>query len=293
MGQTFARSMKRGSMVLFAAALAATLVSCQTKSATERVEEALKRQEAERASATSAQKTDAPQPALRALDLPSPYDLREATEIVADGICPTGFWTLFNDKPPGATAEERKQNEALRKERAKALNASTYIVRLRGSPLVSLSTFDAPAGKFVISVAGSVSCRDEKGLVEIAWNTPKAVSTVPKGEVGINHWEAGLETFDYPMASLSEAKAFYEQNRINLSARVAFTLGATTIDHKMEKVARVDIKPDLSVTTERIQYGGGIEDWGAGRLVRAQLIGIRVARDAEKTELFDRRRNKR
>ena len=40
---------------------------------------------------------------------------------------------------------------------------------------------------------------------------------------------------------------------------------------------------------ETISIGGGNEDWGAGRMVHADLVGLRVASDHEKTELFQKK----
>src|SRR5438105_1868294 len=79
--------------------------------------------------------------------------------------------------------------------------------------------------------------------------------------------------FSIPMKSMAEAKEWKNKNLIGLSARVVFKLGKPDVDKKLHKVAKVTEK----AAGETISIGGGTEDWGAGRLVHAELIGLRVA----------------
>ena len=80
------------------------------------------------------------------------------------------------------------------------------------------------------------------------------------------------------------AKAWGDGNRFGLSARVGFALGKTEIDRKLKRVAKVTEK----AAGETISIGGGTEDWGAGRLIRVELLGVRVATDREKKMLFEK-----
>lgn len=221
------------------------------------------------------------------VELDPPYDDRQATVIGQDGPCPDGLWALFPGDAPGANAEEKKANGARRKELADALKAQKFIVKLRAPNQVTLSPYDAPNGKFGIEVIGTIDCTDALGRIAIAWTDAKAGdpgnSAAKEGaEFSQNVWMAEPVRFELPMKSLTEAKAFNDGNRFGLSARAAFTLGKVEVDKKLRKVAKVK----MEALGEKLGYGGGTEDWGAGRLVHAQLLGIRVATEREKKTLL-------
>lgn len=225
--------------------------------------------------------------------LDAPYDDAQATVIHPDGPCPEGFWALFPGDAPGATPEERKANAANRKSIADGLKQKKFLVRMKGVNSVTLSPYDAPKGRFTIDVKGTIDCTDSMGHVAIAWTDAKAGdpgnSAAKEGsELTQNVWTAPPVTFELPITSLTEAKTFNDQNRFGLSARVAFTLGKVEVDKKMKKVAKVTEQ----AAGQTLTLGGGMEDWGAGRLVRAELLGIRVATDREKKQLFDQRPSK-
>jgi hypothetical protein len=219
--------------------------------------------------------------------LEAPYDDVPALVVTADGPCPEGLWALFPGPAPGLDAEEKRANEARRAELAAALAARTVVVKLHAPDAVKLAPFDAPRGRFVIEVAGTVDCQDASGRIALAWTEAKAVA--PRrddADVVQRVWQAPPVRFELPMGSLSEAKAFYEANRFTLSARVAFKAGRVEQDKKLVRMGKVSQK----ALGETIEFGGGAEDWGAGRLLRATLLGVRVATDKERKQLFDQRR---
>lgn len=221
--------------------------------------------------------------------LDPPYDDMQATVIVPDGPCPDGFWALFGGDAPGATPEEKKANAARRKELAEAARAKKYIVKLRAPAQVVLSPYDAPNGKFTIDVHGTVDCTDPLGRIALAWSPAKAgdpgnSAAKAEAEFSQNVWMAEPVKFELPIKSLTEAKEFNDKNKFGLSARVAFSLGKVEIDKKVKKVAKVTEK----AAGETLSFGGGAEDWGAGRLIKAELIGIRVATDREKKQLAEK-----
>jgi hypothetical protein len=163
-------------------------------------------------------------------------------------------------------------------------------VKLRAPDQVVLRDFDAPKGAFPLEVAGSIECTDSFGHVALAWTAAKAGdpgNSAAKQDADItqNYWMAPPVTFSIPMKSMNDAKEWKNANRIGLSARVVFKLGKVEVDKKLHKVAKVTEK----AAGETISIGGGTEDWGAGRLVRVELIGLRVATDKEKTQLFEKK----
>ncbi len=238
----------------------------------------------------AAEKKAPPAVAVEALHLPAPYDEAEALVVVPDGPCPEGLWALFPGDAPGGTPDEKKANAAQRAEVAQRFASRTFLVKLRAPATVTLSPYDAPNGRFTIEVAGTVDCTDALGRIALAWTDAKATtppnSAAKEGaEVTQNVWSAPPLRYEWPLVSLSEAKAFGEKNRLGLSARVAFTPGKVEVDKKLKRVGKVNEK----VAGQTLSFGGGTEDWGAGRLLRGTVLGVRVATDREKTELLNKR----
>jgi hypothetical protein len=279
-------------LVLFTALC---FTACGGKATAKKMEEKLKAEEARKA---EKKKKDDEADAKRfapvqeeKIHLPSPYDEGDSTVINSDGPCPDGIWALFKgDVVPGATKEEKKANEAKRAELVKALKDKQFLVKLRAPDDVNLKPFDAPKGEFPLEVAGSIECTDSIGHVAIAWTNAKAgdpgnSAAKADAEVTQNYWMAPKVAFTLPMKSMNEAKEWSNANRIGLKARVVFKFGKVDIDHKIKKIAKVTEKAQ----GETISIGGGAEDWGAGRLVRAELVGLRVATNREKDQLFEKK----
>jgi hypothetical protein len=224
------------------------------------------------------------------INVPSPYGESESTLITSEGPCPDGIWALFKGDVPGANKDEKKANEAKRADLVKTLHDKTYLVKLRAPDEVNLKPFDAPKGEFPLEVAGKIECTDSIGHVAIAWTAAKAgdpgnSAAKQDAEVTQLYWMAQPVAFTLPFKTMKEAKEWQQSNAIGMKARVVFKLGKVEIDHKMHKVAKVSEK----VGGETIALGGGMEDWGAGRLVHAELIGLRVATNKEKDQLFEKK----
>lgn len=257
----------------------------------EQLEQLKKKKEEQAKQAAAKEKAKLEPPVVESIKLDPPYDDASAVVINPDGPCPENFWALFGGDVPGASPEEKKANAAKKKELADQLRAKKYLVKLRGTPGVTLSPYDAPNGKFTIDVAGSIDCTDSLGHVTIAWTDAKAgdpgASAAKQGaEITQNVWMAPPLPFTLPIKSLVEAKEFNDKNRFGLSARVAFAPGKVDLDKKLKKIGKVTEK----AAGETLTIGGGVEDWGAGRLLRAELLGVRVATDREKKQLFDQRK---
>lgn len=279
------------------------LAACSGKSSSEkRIEELAKKKEAaeKEAAKAAADKQAAREAALMGKAAPTPggevvkvdppYSDDGNVILKADLECPAGFWSLFPGDAPGADKEEKKANAAKRADLAKALREKTYLVKFRAPTDVKLSPYDAPNGRFTVQVAGSIDCTDSIGHVTVAWT--KAVATTPPpsaaqegAEVTQNVWLAPPFEFQIPMSTMAQAKEFNDKNRLTLSARVALKLGKVEVDKKLKKIAKVQTE----AAGEKLAIGGGTEDWGAGRLVRAELIGIRLASDREKTTVAEKK----
>lgn len=231
-----------------------------------------------------------PVPAGEVVKVDPPYGDEGNTILRADGECPEGLWALFNDQVPGADKDAKKANAAKKPELAKALREKTYLVKFRAPTDVKLSPYDAPNGRFNVDVMGSIDCTDSIGHITIAWT--KAVATTPPpsaaqegAELTQNVWMAPPVQFQLPMPTMAQAKEFNDKNRLTLSARVALKLGKVEVDKKMKKVTKVETE----AAGQKLSIGGGSEDWGAGRLVRAELIGVRLASDREKTTVAEKK----
>ncbi len=218
-----------------------------------------------------------------------PYNDAGSVIINPDGPCPEGLWALFPDVP-GGSPEEKKANTAKKKELAESFKGKQFLVRLRGPGQVTLLPYDAPKGLFPLEVVGTIDCTDSIGRIAIAWTQAKAgdpgASAAKQGsEVTQNVWMAPPWTIPYDMKSQEEAKAFKEKNQLGLSARVVFTLGKTAVDKKLKRIGKVTEE----AAGEKLGFGGGVEDWGAGRMVRAEVVGVRVATEREKKQLFEKK----
>lgn len=265
-----------------------SMLACnQSGSKAQQQLEELKKKQAVEAKEKEAADDAKKNPKVAAATLPVPYDDTQATVIVSDGPCPEGLWALFGGKAPGDTAAEQKANAAKRKEVAEAARGKQYLIKLRG---LKLSPYDEVAGKFTIEMPGTIDCEDSIGRIALAWSEAKAIdpgaSAVHEGsELTQNVWTAKPLTFDLPMTSMKDAKEFEKTSKLGLSARVGFKLGKTAVDVKTKRVAKVSEK----AAGETLSFGGGAEDWGAGRLINAEVLGIRVANQNEKNQLFEKK----
>lgn len=270
-------------------ALCVFLGGCDDRS--KRTEKALSELKAKQEAQKAAAKDDKlVAPAAEVVKLDPPYDDSSTERLNTDGPCPEGLWALFPGDAPGDTPEAKKANAARRKEVAATLEGKRFMVRLRAPDQVTLKPHDAVQGVLPIEVLGSIDCKDALGSVTVAWTAAKAGPPNPSAakagaEFVQNFWLAPPVAFTLPIKSMSEAKAFQQNNALGLTARVVFTLGKAEVDKKLRKVGKVSEK--VEAAGETVGYGGGMEDWGAGRLVRAELVGLRVAVEQEKKQLYE------
>ncbi len=232
------------------------------------------------------QAEQAKNPPKEVVHLDRPWEDSSYVEIKPDGKCPEGIWALFPGETPGADKEEKKANEKKRADLAKTLKETTFLVKLRATDQVKLGEYDAPKGAFPLEVIGTIDCEDSFGHVAIAWTEAKAgdpAKSAAKQDADVTQamWMAEPLKWSLPMNGVSAAKEFEPKNKFQLSARVVIKLGKSEWDHKLKKVPKAGDK--------NISIGGGTEDWGAGRMVHAELVAVRVATDKEKTSLFEKK----
>ena len=205
--------------------------------------------------------------------------------VAPDGQCPEGLWALFPGDAPG-DGDQKKANAAKRDEIAKKLRESTFVVRLKAPVTVTLKDYDAPKGVFPLEVVGTVDCTDSIGRIAIAWTPAKSVtpgnSAAKQGaEVAQAIWMADPTKYSFPVKSMADAKEFKNKHGFDIDARIVFKLGKADVHKKMIKTTKV--------TEGDITMGGGMEDWGAGRMVVAEVQGVRISTDHEKQPLVESR----
>jgi hypothetical protein len=267
--------------------VALAVVAC-SGGAKEKMEQRMKEQaEADKrkaeAKGSEEQKTAA---ATAPVVLEAPWEDPSYWKVAADGECPEGIWSLFPEETPGQDKDEKKANAAKRGELAKKLRDATFLVKLKPPEGVKLLDYDAPKGEFPLEMVGALECSDSFGHLTIAWEPAKAIvpglSAAKAGaEVAQNIWIADPLVFKYPVRSQSEAKEFKEKHRFDLTGRVVFKLGKTQVDKKMFRTSKQ--------TSGSITMGGGNEDWGAGRMIKAEVVAIRIGTDREKTPIVEKR----
>lgn len=280
--------MKRLLVTLAVATLA--LLGCPTESAQKRMEDKIASQQKvlEKAKQDRRAKEEAATVpvAVAPVQLESFWDSPEYTALIPDAPCPADFWSLFPGEAPGANKEEKKANNAKRAGLAKALREKTYVVKLKGPAQVTLQPFDAPTGHFPLEVLGTIDCTDAFGHVAIAWSAAKAgapPNSAAKQDADVTQrmWFAEPLKYALPMKSMVEAKDYADKYKGGFSARIVVKLGKADVDKKIIKTEKV--------TDKDITIGGGMEDWGAGRLMRTELQGIRIAVDREKTSVLEKK----
>lgn len=204
------------------------------------------------------------------------WDNPSYIKVANDADCPEGLWSLFPDVPGGDDAA-RKANKAKQPELAKAMKAATFVVKLKGPTDLKLLEYDAAKGQFPFEVIGMVDCQDSIGHLGVAWGEAKAVdpghSAAQRGaELQESIWQATPLPFTLPMKSMSEARDFKANHRFDLDGRVLLKVASTEVNKKM------------------IKSGKQMEDWGAGRLVHASVVGVRITTDHGKTVLLENRK---
>jgi hypothetical protein len=236
--------------------------------------------EKERAATPEARPASAEGPKHPYWDDPSSLVIRH------EKACPENLWALFSGPAPGSDDEEKKRNEARRKELAEELRGRTFIARLRGPSEVKLGEYNAAKGRYPVEVKSVLDCEDSLGRVAIALGEAKAVDMPKSAMPGSSSivqamWDGPARIFAMPFESQADAKSFGDKHRFGMEAYVSFRVGKTDVHKKLVKVPKA--------SGGGITIGGGTDDFGAGRILRAEVQAVRLAANPGPVVLIDTR----
>lgn len=200
--------------------------------------------------------------------------------------CPEGLWSIF----PGTPGEDAEQarNESKRAELLEKMKGSTFVVLLSHGNGVTMRKYNKKKKTLTVEVDGLVECYDGLGLLSVAWGEPAKPFRPPPPDADEEEltpqavWRAQPLLFPLPFATAAEANAFRDKAGLGLETRLVFKLGKVDIDKKVLKTAKP--LPDAGEVKEEL-------DWGAGRLVHVEVLGVRVGTDFEKTLLAEKRKD--
>lgn len=274
------------------AALALCLLLATTSGCTDnkkKMQEAQKRRDAEKKAAEEkeAARLKALTPKVNRAQLGVPWDDPAYLKVSLGRPCPEGLWSIFPGTPGEGAEQER--NAAKRPELAQKMKDSTFVVLLAHGNGVTMGKYNAKKKQLTVEVDGLVECYDGLGLLALAWGEPAKPFRPPhvdpeedESEMSSPQavWRAQPLRFPLPFATAAEAKKFRDGPGLGLEARLVFKLGKIDLDKKMLKTSKP--LPDAGAVDETL-------DWGAGRLVHVQLVGVRLGTDFEKTLVAERR----
>lgn len=227
-------------------------------------------------------------PTVEPVHLEPPWDDATYTRVATGKPCPEGTWALFKETP--GEGDEKKANDAKRPDLVKKVTAGTYVTNLRLSGGVVVHPYNAKKKTITVELDGLVECTDALGMVSLAWGEPAKPFRPPGGGGDDDDdaitpqsvWRAKPLLFKLPFDSKEEANVFMEGPGTLVEARLVYTLGKPDVDKHLVKTSRL-AKEDGS------RPGQDAMDWGAGRLVHVNLIGVRLATDHEKTALVEKK----
>ncbi|HYV50239.1 MAG TPA: hypothetical protein VFA20_35535 [Myxococcaceae bacterium] len=198
--------------------------------------------------------------------------------------CPEGFWALFGGDPPGATKEEQKANLAKKPELKKALEAKTFLVHMQSGDEVSLGDYSNAKGELDINVKATVLCKSPSlENVTIAFG-PVKPQLPPGRDFGQYFWLGDPVKFPVKVP-FSQVPEFKSKHRLDLDARIVFTMGKPEQHKKLIKSTETAEEKAERKKFDIPGRAGGMDDWGAGWVMHAEVKGVRVAADRGKTEL--------
>lgn len=273
--------MTRWGTPLIALLALSLLGGCSDK--TQKMKDAQKRRDEEKKTfekeADDRRKAAAPK--VDAAKLGEAWDSPDFVTIGTGKKCPDGLWALFPSTP--GEDSEKTRNEAKRPELAEKMKQATYVAVFHHGTGVTLGKFDKKKKTLTVQVEGVLECFDGLGLLTVALGDGAKPLRPKKPKGGDDElspqavWRAKPLVFHVPFEDALEAKVFTQGEGLGTDARLVFTLGKTEVDEKLEKVP----------PNEEAGTSGGTVDWGAGRLVHASLVGVRLASDHEKKLLVE------
>jgi len=212
------------------------------------------------------------------------WDDPSYTVIRDQAPCPEGWWALFGGDPPGETKEEQKANLAKKPELKKALEARTFLVHLQSGDEVTLGDYSNAKGELDINVKASILCKSPSlENVAIAFGPVKAM--LPPGrDFGQYFWLG--DPVKYPIKMpFSQLAEFKNKHRLDLDARIVFTPGKVEQHRKLIRSTETAEEKAERLKHDIPSRAGGMDDWGAGWVMHANVKGVRLAADRGRTEL--------
>jgi len=186
--------------------------------------------------------------------------------------CPEGLGALFP-----------KPGDSHNAETVATLRDSTFVTVLSHGNGVALRSYNAKKKALTVEVDGVVECFDSSGLLTVAWGEPAKPYRPSEDEeedlVPQAVWRARPLRLALSFPNAAEAKRFSQKEGLGLEARLVYRLGRVDVDTKVKKPS----------TEEGAPASEGL-DWGAGRLVHVDVLGVRLAVDHEKTAVLEQRK---
>jgi hypothetical protein len=274
---------RRGTSLLLLAVLACSSGCVDNKA---KMREAQKKRDAEKKAQEDkeAARLKALQPKVDRAKLDSFWDDPSFLKVTLGRPCPEGLWSMF----PGTPGEgaEQTRNEGKREELAEKMKNSTFVVLLAHGNGVTMRKYNPKKKQLTIEVDGLVECYDGLGLLSVAWGQPAKPFRPPPPDADEEEttpqavWRAQPLLFPLPFPNAAEANKFRDKAGLGIETRIVFKLGKIDIDKKKLKTEKP--LPDAGAVKEEL-------DWGAGRLVHVDVLGVRVGTDFEKTLLAEKR----
>jgi hypothetical protein len=274
--------MIRSLVTAWAVLTLALLAGCSDKA--EKMKEAQKRRDAEKVAfdKEAEEKRKAAAPKVTQAKLDAPWDGPDYVSIATGKKCPEGLWAIFPSTP--GEDSEKAANEKKKPELAEKLKQATFVAVVHHGTGIAFRKYDKKKKVLPVEVDGVLECFDGLGLLTVAFGEgakplrPKKPRPDDDEQASPQAvWRAKPLVFPLPFDDATEAKVFAQGEGLGTDARIVFTLGKTEVDEKLEKVP-----PNEEAGTK-----GGTVDWGAGRLVHAQVKAVRLATDHEKNLLVE------
>jgi hypothetical protein len=203
--------------------------------------------------------------------------------------CPDGFWALFGGEPPGDTKEEKKANLAKKAELKKSFEGKTFYVWFQGPEEISLGEYQNAKGEFPVQVKATVLCKAPMPLNNVAIAIGPVIPRFPEGrEDGQYYWLG--EPVPFPVkVPFAQTAEFKNKHRFDWDVRVLFTPGKVEQHKKIIKSTETEEEKAERKKHDIPGRAGGMEDWGAGWVLHAEVKAVRVATERGRTEQFVRK----
>ncbi len=192
--------------------------------------------------------------------------------------CPDGLWSVFPGDAPGEDEFARHESASHRAELATRIRSTRFLLAVNDVNSAQLGNYNFSTHSFTLTLypdgdvvactngdaGGSAQARSE---IAIGLNSARSVDMTPgnDGLVGFHTWEITPLRFRVSVPQ-GDAEEFAERHRNTLNFQMGWRVGGARIDRRMA----------------RDQASRELDDYGAGRLIQATAVAVRVYnRDTE------------